>query len=110
MLGNQASSDNAACCRMWQIVAGWAFPGRVIQAQRLGGYFDNLRCSERRWMPRSFAACEMLPEQSDSTRWRCSHSTLARDGTVVGMFFSEESVLRSRYAANICSASAGLLR
>src|SRR6266481_2401986 len=99
-----------ACGKLSQGGFGDAFPSRggeyvtVITthgitpwaAQRLGGYFDNLRCSERRWMPSSFAACEILPEQSDSTRWMCSHSTLARDGTVVGMFFSEESVLRSR--------------
>ena len=34
----------------------------------------------RRWMPRSFSACEMLPEQSDKTRWICSRSTRAREG------------------------------
>src|SRR5437660_5146520 len=36
MLGNQASSDNAACCRMWQIVAGWAFPGQGDSSSTVG--------------------------------------------------------------------------
>ena len=42
----------------------------------------SLRCSERRWIPRTRAASEMFPAQSASTLWMCSHSTRASVGTV----------------------------
>ena len=50
--------------------------------QRLTGYFASLRWSDRRCSPSTRAACEMLPWHSVITRWMCSHSTLASEGTV----------------------------
>lgn len=47
-----------------------------------GGYFVSFRWSDLRCRPSSFAACDTLPPQSVSTRWICSHSTRASEGTV----------------------------
>jgi len=50
---------------------------------RGAGYFASLRCRERRCSPSRRAACEIFPSQSVRTRWMCSHSTRASDGTSV---------------------------
>ncbi len=45
-----------------------------------GAFRWSLRCRERRWIPRRRADSEMLPPQSERTRWMCSHSIRAREG------------------------------
>ena len=53
---------------------------RSGSVHREAGNLPSLRCRLRRWMPRRRAAWVMLPPQSASTRWMCSHSTRAREG------------------------------
>src|SRR6185503_13363834 len=74
------------------------------------GYFASLRWSDRRWMPRTLAASEMLPWHSISTRLMCSHSTRSSDiGRSSDAAAEAPSAPRSN-AARISSASAGLVR
>ena len=52
---------------------GWASAAQRVGSRSGLGRLASLRCSERRCMPSSRAAAEMLPSVSCSACWMCSH-------------------------------------
>ena len=69
---------------LWMLILGVWLAGRaslLAGVCQSGARLRSLRRSERRWIPSRRAASEMFPPQSARTRWMCSHSARASEGT-----------------------------